>query len=350
MVTIAEGNLLKADADALVNTVNCVGHMGKGIALQFKKAYPQNYEAYRRACESKEVQPGRLFVFDTGDMFGPRYIINFPTKRHWRGKSRYEDIESGLRALVQEIQKLEIESVAMPPLGCGLGGLDWGRVREMIEMAFSGLPEVDVLLFPPSKTPDAVDMPVGTKRPKLTVARALLIEMMAQYSRLAYRLTLLEIHKLAYFLQEAGEPLRLQYEEGHYGPYAHNLNKVLELLEGHFIAGYGDTQKPDVEISLLPHATEEAGEFLCVHEDSRRRLSSVARVIDGFETPYGMELLSSLHWVALHRDPAANSEDEAVQMVRDWNSRKRDLFQEKHLRMGWKHLEAAGWVGELGDE
>jgi len=350
MITITEGNLLKADAEALVNTVNCVGHMGKGIALQFKKAYPGNYEAYRRACDAGEVLPGRMFIFETGDMFNPRYIINFPTKRHWRGKSRYEDIEHGLQALAEDIPRLGIRSVALPPLGCGLGGLNWDRVRKMIETAFSEIPEVSVLLFPPSKTPDAQDMPVRTKRPHLTVPRALFIEMMAQYARLAYRLTLLEVQKLAYFLQEAGEPLRLKYEEGHYGPYAHNLNKVLEVLEGHFISGYGDTQKPDVEISLLPGAVEEAGEFLQDHEDSRRRLSAVADLIDGFETPYGMELLSSLHWVATHHDPVADNEEEAIAVVRGWNSRKRDLFQEKHLRMGWECLRAAGWLRGLGDE
>jgi len=344
MITLTEGNLLKTDAEALVNTVNCVGHMGKGIALQFKKAYPENYEAYRRACDAEQVRPGRMFIFETGNMFNPRYIINFPTKRHWRGKSRYEDIESGLKALVEDVRRLGIRSVAMPPLGCGLGGLDWKRVRTMIEQAFLELPEVEVMLFPPSGAPEAKDMPVRTKRPKLTVARALFIEMMAQYSRLAYRLTLLEVQKLAYFLQESGEPLRLNFEEGHYGPYAHNLNKVLEVLEGHYISGYGDTQKPDVEISLQPHAAEEADAFLTEHVESRRRLERVAEVIDGFETPYGMELLSSLHWVAAHRDHPAKNADDAIGLVRDWNERKRGLFQDKHMRLAWARLVSAGLI------
>lgn len=338
MITITKGNLLKADAEALVNTVNCVGHMGKGIALQFKKAFPENYNAYRRACDAEQVCPGKMFIYDTGNMFNPRYIINFPTKRHWRGKSRYEDIEAGLKALVDDVRRLGIRSIAMPPLGCGLGGLDWGRVRKMIEQAFSELPDVEVQLFPPSGTPDVSDMPVRTKRPKLTVARALFIEMMAQYSRLEYRLTLLEVQKLAYFLQEAGEPLRLNFEEGHYGPYAHNLNKVLEVLEGHYISGYGDSQRPDVEISLRPRAADEADVFLRDHEESRARLARVAEVIDGFETPYGMELLSSLHWVATHREKPAHNADEAIGLVRAWNDRKRDLLQEKHMRLAWDRL------------
>lgn len=344
MIKISEGNLLKSDAEALINTVNCVGHMGKGIALQFKKAFPENYEAYRRACDGGEVEPGRMFIFETGTIFNPRFIINFPTKRHWRGKSTYEDIERGLGALVDDLRSLHVQSIAVPPLGCGLGGLDWVRVRAMIELAFSPLPEVEVRLYPPTGTPKAKDMPVRTERPKLTLARALFIHMMARYSRSAYRLTLLEVQKLAYFLQAAGEPLRLKYEAGHYGPYAHNLNKVLEVLEGHYIAGYGDTQKPDVEVSLLPNALEEADAFLSGHDASRRRLEDVEAVIEGFETPYGMELLSSVHWVAVHGDSPARNVGEAVRLVWNWNPRKEKLFQERHLHTAWNRLASVGWV------
>lgn len=150
---IAKCTILRADAEALVNTVNCLGYMGKGIALQFKKAFPDNFKAYERACRAEEVRPGNMFVFETGSMLNPKYIINFPTKRHWRGKSRLEDIESGLKALVEEVRKLKVSSIAVPPLGCGLGGLSWRVVRPMIERAFSSLPEVRVLLFEPHGAP-----------------------------------------------------------------------------------------------------------------------------------------------------------------------------------------------------
>lgn len=151
MITITEGDLLKSDAEALVNAVNCVGHMGKGIALQFKKAFPANYEAYRHACAVGEVKPGRMFIHETGSLFNPRFIINFPTKRHWREASRYEDIEHGLASIVEDILRLRIQSVAVPPLGCGLGGLDWERVHVMIERAFTRLPEVDLWLYCPTE-------------------------------------------------------------------------------------------------------------------------------------------------------------------------------------------------------
>lgn len=171
MIERTQGDLLTADAAALVNTVNCAGVMGKGIALQFKKAFPENFKAYEAACRREEVKPGRMFVFETGQMFNPRYIINFPTKRHWRGKSRYEDIESGLKALVREVRQRKIESIAVPPLGSGLGGLQWSRVKVMIEAAFEEIPDVLVKLYEPEGSPEAGDMPVGTNKPRMIVAR-----------------------------------------------------------------------------------------------------------------------------------------------------------------------------------
>lgn len=344
MIESATGNLLAADAEAIVNTVNCVGYMGKGIALQFKQAFPANFKAYEKACRVHEVRPGHMFIYETGSMVNPRFIINFPTKRHWRGKSRIEDIESGLTALIADVKRLSIRSIAIPPLGSGLGGLDWKVVRPMIELAFAGLPDVKVLLFSPQGAPAAMDMPVRTSRPKMTVARALFIKLMDQYSALHYRRTLLEIQKLAYFLQEAGEPLRLRFEKGLYGPYAHNLNKVLETLEGHFTRGFGDSQKPDTEIELLPHAVEEADIFLQQHQESLQRLERVSDLIAGFETPYGMELLSSVHWVGLHDKPAVQDEKRAVQAVQNWNERKRGMFQSHHIQVAWERLRQQSWL------
>lgn len=154
MIERIQGDLLISDTEALVNAVNCVGVMGKGIALQFKKAFPENFKAYEAACRREEVKPGHMFVVETGQMFNPRYIINFPTKRHWRGKSLYEDIESGLKALVREVQQRKIRSIAVPPLGSGLGGLQWNRVKAMIEAAFEEMPDVRVKLYEPKGSPD----------------------------------------------------------------------------------------------------------------------------------------------------------------------------------------------------
>ncbi len=338
MVKFTKGNLLEADVEALVNSVNCVGVMGKGIALQFKRAFPKNFRAYQKACRQQEVQPGQMFIVETGSMLNPRYIINFPTKRHWREKSRIEDIEAGLGALVADVRRLGIRSIAIPPLGSGLGGLDWRHVRPKIEAAFADLSDVRTVIYEPLGVPAPVVMPVAALRPHMTAARAQLILLMAQYAELAYRLTLLEIQKLAYFLQETGEPLRLRYEKGHYGPYAHNLTKVLELLEGHFISGHGDAQKPDVEIKLQAGAFQEAGLFLQDNPESLHRLEQVANIIEGYETPYGMELLASVHWLGVHDDPAAKTPEEAVEGIQRWNSRKRKMFQPRHVHLAWDRL------------
>ncbi len=153
MIRLTSGNLLKCEAEALVNTVNCDGFMGKGIALQFKISFPENYKAYHRACKKAEIQPGKMFTFETQSISNQKYIINFPTKRRWRDKSRMEDIKIGLTDLISEIKHYRIRSIAIPPLGCGLGGLKWSVVKPLIEESMAKLIGVEVFLFEPVDTP-----------------------------------------------------------------------------------------------------------------------------------------------------------------------------------------------------
>ncbi|MEG4805338.1 macro domain-containing protein [Microcoleus sp. ARI1-B5] len=342
MIEIKEGNLLEADAEAIVNTVNCVGVMGKGIALEFKQAYPENFRQYSKACRAGEVQPGRMFVVSSGNLFNPRYIINFPTKRHWRGKSKIEDIQTGLKALIQEVKQLGITSIAVPPLGCGNGGLAWKTVKPLIEAAFSELPNVQVLLFEPQATPQADSMLVASEKPHMTRARALFISLLELYGIPGYRLTMLEIQKLAYFLQVAGEPLRLQYVKGKYGPYANNLNHVLQKLEGHYIRGYGDRSR-EAQLYVLSEGKIAAREFLDNAADANVRLERVSALINGFETPYGMELLATVHWVVSENREAAEDSARAIELVREWNIRKSELFKPQHIRKAWQRLREQSW-------
>lgn len=149
MIVPTHGDLLAADADALVNAVNCVGVMGRGLAAQFKRAHPANFRIYAAACKRGEVVPGRMLIVETSTP-RPRWIVNFPTKRHWRNPSQLDDIDAGLAALLDDVRRLGMRSIAVPPLGCGLGGLDWNAVRPRIERAFAALPDTAVLLYEPS--------------------------------------------------------------------------------------------------------------------------------------------------------------------------------------------------------
>jgi O-acetyl-ADP-ribose deacetylase (regulator of RNase III) len=345
MIEFRQGNLLEADAEALVNTVNCVGVMGKGIALQFKQAYPENYRRYERGCKAGEVRLGHMLVFPTGLLANPRFIVNFPTKQHWKGRSRLDDIRTGLADLVNVIKENGIRSIAVPPLGCGNGGLDWADVRPLIEGAFSDLPDVRALVYAPQPAPQVDAMPVGTQRPKLTRARALFILLIARYREPGYRLTKLEMQKLAYFLQTAGEPLKLRYVKHKFGPYADNLNHTLLDMEGHFIRGYGD-RSGDSSIYPLPEAVEDARSLLKEEPRTRDRLDRVSQLITGFEEPHGMELLASLLWVAKEVPLAATDAAGAAQLLYAWNDRKRRIFQPEHVRKAWQRLQQLGWLDD----
>ncbi len=344
MIEFTSGDILKCEADALVNTVNCVGVMGRGIALQFKNMYPDNFNAYAAACRREAVQPGRMFVYETGQLTPPRFIVNFPTKRHWRGKSRMEDIDTGLADLVKVIRNKGIRSIAIPPLGSGLGGLDWNEVRPRIEHALEELADVQVLVFEPKGAPSGDTMAHVREVPTMTAGRAALVELIQRYlgGLLDPFVTLLEVHKLMYFMQEAGEPLRLTYVKHHYGPYAENLRHVLNAVEGHLIAGYADGgDAPDKPLSLVPGAVEEAKVYLDQHEISRAHFERVTRLVEGFESPYGLELLATVHWV-MSREGATHH-DSVARQVYGWNARKRQ-FTPRQLAIAEERLRSQGWL------
>ena len=346
----ARGNLLEADADALVNTVNTVGVMGKGIALQFKRAFPENFREYKRACDHGGLDVGQVLTHTVpAALSGPKYLFNLPTKRHWRGDSRLEWVESGLAALVAEVRRLGVSSVAVPPLGCGNGGLAWADVRPLIETAFRAVPEVEVLLFEPGGAPAAGDMPVRTRRPPMTAGRAAVLGLIRAYraALLDVELSLLELHKLAYFLQRAGEPLRLEFVPGPYGPYAENLRHVLARLEGHFITGFGDGgEAPGKTIEADRAALVKADAYLTDKADTRGRLDRVRDLIDGFEDPFGMKLLATVDWVATAARPPARDAEEAIRMVHRWTHRKKRVFAPEHIDLAWRHLGDHGWLPE----
>ncbi len=345
MIEFKTGDIIAEEAEALVNAVNCVGVMGRGIALQFKKSFPENFEAYAAACKRNEVQPGQMFVFETGQLF-PNYIINFPTKRHWRGKSRMEDIEAGLAALAQEIRERDIRSIAIPPLGSGLGGLDWSKVRLRIESMLREFDDLNVVVFEPGGGPS--DKPINKPGavPKMTAGRAALVGLMDRYIRalLDPFVTLLEVHKLMYFMQESGEKLRLRYQKAPYGPYAENLRHVLHEIEGYFISGYADGgDSPAKQLELVPGAIDDAENFLEDHPATLKRFNRVADLVEGFESSFGLELLATVHWVAAESPSATAEEITAGTYI--WDERKR-RFSERQIGLALDRLKEQGWLAD----
>lgn len=346
MITYKTGDIFKEDADAIVNTVNCVGVMGRGIALQFKKRFPENFKVYEVACKQKEVVPGKMFVHKTGSLIGPKYVINFPTKRHWRGASRMEDIETGLENLAEVITEFNIESIAIPPLGCGLGGLDWTEVRNRIESTLSQLPNIEIIVFEPKGAPEAEKMARNRKVPNMTPGRAALVELIHRYlaGLLDPFVSLLEVHKLMYFLQESGEPLHLKYQKNIYGPYAENLRHVLNAVEGHLLSGYADGgDKPDKELRLVPGAYEDASKFMAEHPQTKQHFDKVSELVEGFESPFGMELLATVHWVVSKEN--ATCREQVVEKIYQWNNRKKQ-FTPRQIELAYNVLSEKGWLIE----
>lgn len=345
MLNIKRGNLLEEKTEALVNTVNCVGVMGRGIALQFKRAFPENFKQYQKACKKGEVQPGQMFTVDMGSLLNPRYIINFPTKRHWRQKSQLEDVRLGLQALAADVRSLKINSIAIPPLGCGNGGLSWNDVKPLIVRAFEPLPDVEVVLFEPAGAPAPSDMTVRTSKPKMTGARAALIQVLERYGLPGYRMSRIEIQKLGYLLKVAGEPAlqTLKYGRFQYGPYSNDLDHAVGRMEGHYIRGYGDGSDR-AQVQVLPAGHNAAQAFLEKDQAASQYLERVSQLIEGFETPYGMEMLATLHWVAQEDPQAAQDCKIALKRVQEWSDRKKNLFKPHHLTIAWNHLKAQGWL------
>lgn len=355
MIEPGTGNLLASDAEALVNTVNTVGVMGKGIALQFKQAFPANYRAYRAACDRGDVVLGRVFVWDS-KLPGPRrYIVNFPTKGHWRSRSRIEDVRAGLADLARVVDELGIRSVAVPALGCGNGGLDWADVEPLIRRAFASS-TARVVVFAPAGAPPAHEMPVGTDKPSMTPGRAALLAVVARYARAAMRerfdltrpgASLLEIQKLLYLLQEAGRPLRLRYAKGRYGPYAENLNPALQAMEGHYLRGYGDRSQAVLDlapIEMAPGAEAEAEAWLDADPGLRADVDRVMALIRGWESAYGLELLATVLFAARQDDAVTTDPARAIGYVHSWNKRKQTVFPEDHVTRAWEQLVAARWL------
>lgn len=348
MITFTHGNLLEARADALVNTVNTVGVMGKGIALMFKERFADNFRRYAAACKARQVRVGEMFVTEVNELDGPRWIVNFPTKQHWRGNSSMAWITDGLNDLRRFLVEQRVRSVAIPPLGAGNGGLEWSEVRAQIEAALGDL-DTQILVFEPTQKYQNVAKRTGVE--KLTPARALIAELVRRYWVLGMECSLLEIQKLAWFLERNIEstgltPLDLRFAPQKYGPYAERLRHLLEGLDGSYLhcdKRIGDAGPYDViwfdddrKTFVQTYLKSAAQEYIPA-------LEATTAMIDGFESPFGMELLATVDWL-LTKEGAAPTVTAVRDSLRRWHggpdaaARKNKLFDDRALRIALERL------------
>lgn len=329
-------DVVVARVDAVVNTVNCVGVMGKGIALQFKQKYPENFKTYKRACDCKKVVLGKMFVVNTG-LVQPKFIINFPTKDHWRGNSKAQYIINGLKDLKDVIIEKNIKSIAIPPLGCGNGGLMWEDVKQYIKDALSDV-KADIIVAEPyiAKTFNAIE---SSKSCTMTSFRALVILAIRMYNSALseiYELGNIEIQKLVYFLAYLSDDKKLiaQYQQGRYGPYNPKLKNALINMSS-FLTGLGDGMGVD-HIDVKWDAFLKATEIVDKDIYLKSVLCKLKKIIYGYETLYGMELLGTVHWVCKNYEN--RSLNDIVLRVQSWNSRKKAIMSEHDIRIAYEHL------------
>lgn len=350
MIKFEQGNLLEARAEALVNTVNTVGVMGKGIALMFKERFAENFRLYAAACKSKQVQTGRMFVTEVHELDGPRWIVNFPTKQHWRAPSQMAWVANGLQDLRRFLIEQKVKSIAIPPLGAGNGGLEWAEVREQIEVALGDL-DTEILVFEPTRQYQNVAKRAGVE--KLTPARALIAELVRRYWVLGMECSLLEIQKLAWFLERAIEryspgdnPLNLQFVAHKYGPYANRLDHLLNNLDGSYL--HCEKRISDADPLDVIWFDDERKAFLQAYLKSEARpytdaLEHTAALIDGFESPFGMELLATVDWLLIKEGVAPNV-PALREGLRHWRGgpdsaeRKDRLFDDRALGIALERL------------
>lgn len=341
MIRYTKGDLLQAPSQALINTVNTVGVMGKGIALQFKEAFPNNFKQYVLACKSKMLQPGQLLIIKENTLQGERIIVNFPTKTEWFQKSKYEYIESGLQALVLELQKGEIRSIAIPPLGCGNGGLQWETVKQMIEQHLSPLTDTDILIYEPSEAVKALlKNQESQNEAKLTPARAMLLYSMFHYETFGESSSLFVANKLAWFLQRTGENLRLKFNASYYGPYSVQVGHVLYALNGKYLKGLEQMSIKAFEpIELNYEKFNEIKDYIKkeLKPEQLQRLNDLIQLIDGFQSALALEILATVDYVK--NEKALTNESDIIQAVQNWSNRKHNLFQEKHILIAIRHLD-----------
>ncbi len=326
MIHYIVGNLLESEAEALVNTVNTVGVMGKGIALQFKNKFPDNFKLYVNACKNKKLSIGKLLVTEEKSLLsGRKIIINFPTKTDWRLPSEYQYIETGLIELTKVIKEKNIKSIAIPPLGAGNGGLHWHKVKLIVEKHLADV-ACDIYVYEPNAVIQEV---MRKEKVKLTPARAMLLAVLYDLVRNGEFVSEFAAEKIAYFLQRFGAKniFKLEFQPNFYGPYSGKVKHVLYYLNGSYITGYSSKdKKPFEELGLIYDAVIEVDQFLDKPENvAYKSIVEKTKVfLTGFYSSFGLELLSTVDYLILEKK--VTTQYEIIKELENWSDRKKTLF------------------------
>lgn len=329
-----------------MNTVNTVGVMGKGIALQFKNQFPENTKQYERACKAGSLEIGKLLVVrDYSLATGEKIIVNFPTKKDWRKPSEYEYIEAGLKDLVRIIKEWKIKSIAIPPLGAGNGGLDWSRVKALLHAHLASA-DADIFIYEPNAL---IQEAMKKERVKLTPARAMLLAVLYDLVRNGEFVSEFAAEKISYFLQRFGakDEFKLEFKQHFYGPYSGKVRHVLYYLNGSYISGYSDKdKKPFEELGIVQDGEEEVQKFLKEHAKLIETVNKTKQFLTGFYSSFGLELLSTVDFI-MHQHHIT-SIDAIKERIDSWSDRKKTIFNDmRFLEIAVERVQK--YLGDTAD-
>ncbi|MCH9844578.1 MAG: macro domain-containing protein [Alphaproteobacteria bacterium] len=330
-------DILETDAEAIINTVNCVGVMGKGLALKFKEKFPENYKIYKKYCEQKKLKTGNVLVTEFGGALSNdhKYLMNFPTKQHWRGKSKIEYIEQGLDDLILKIKKHNISSVAIPPLGCGNGGLNWDDVHDLVKKKLQPISDkTNIIIYaPPIKL-------------RMTESRALLIKILHDFSPyFDYYVSHIIVQKIAYLLKSLGVDDYPEFKKNAYGPYSEGLENALKkMAERKFIKLSDDfDDNPDSKILVTAEAIESAHQFFeTLNQKTQQKyyaiIDKLSKLIDRYESSFGLELLTTAHFLITSGNNKLSDAEEVVNGFEQWSDRKKNIFDKTLIENAYSRL------------
>jgi len=357
MITVRIGDIFESDAQTLVNTVNCVGVMGKGIALEFKKRFPDMFDEYVRMCREERVQLGQPYLHT---QLTPPWILNFPTKEHWRSVSRIEDIIEGLHYLRAHYKQWGITSMAVPPLGCGQGHLEWRIVGPTLYRHFADL-DIPVELFAPAGTPaeeltahflGRTDVAPASSADQDTPCRlgpgwVALVEILHGIEREPYHWPVgrTTFQKLAYFATESGIPTGLRYQRGSYGPHASELKRQITQLVNN---GLIREERLGRMFAIRTGPTlDDAREGYADHiREWRQTIEAVTDLFVRMNTQQA-EVAATVHFAS--RELAKScadkpSESEILRNVLDWKQNRKPSLDPGEVALAIRHLNMLGWI------